>query len=96
MVARLRNFWPGVRAPASYLRAVATAGLQMVWHEATSDYLVRFYSGLGDAFLAERTTLEAAAGSQRYAEGLERLRLTHKLVAAGVIGQLGCIAQKPG
>jgi len=99
--AERRSFDPlwrfaGLETPASYLRAVATAGLQVVWHEATSDCLVRFYSGLGDAFLAERTNLEAVAGSKRYAEGLERLRLTHELAAAGVIGQLGCIAQKPG
>ena len=85
----------GLETPASYLRAVAVAGLQVVWQEATSDYAARFYAGLVDAFLAERAALEAAIGSKRYAEGLDRLRLTRQLAGAGVIGHLGCIAQKP-
>ena len=85
-----------LETPASYLRAVAAAGLQVVWQEATSNYVARFYTGLVEAFLAERTALEAVAGSKRYAEGLERLRLTRQLATAGVIGQFGCIAQKPG
>ena len=86
----------GLETPASYLRAVVAAGLQVVWQEATSNYTARFYTGLVNAFLAERTALEAVAGFKRYAEGLEHLRLTRELAAAGVIGQFGCIAQKPG
>ena len=94
----LDSLWrfAGLETPASYLRAVGAAGLQVVWHEETSDYATRFYAGLVDAFLAERAALEAVIGPKRYAEGLERLRLSRQLVAAGVIGQLGCIAQKPG
>ena len=94
----LDSLWrfAGLETPASYLRAVGAAGLQVVWHEETSDYATRFYAGLVDAFLAERAALEAVIGPKRYAEGLERLRLSRQLAAAGVIGQLGCIAQKPG
>ena len=44
--------------------------------------------------LAERAALEAAIGSKRYAEGLDHLRLTRQLAAAGVIGEFGCTAQK--
>jgi cyclopropane fatty-acyl-phospholipid synthase-like methyltransferase len=86
----------GLETPASYLDAVRAAGLQVLYHEETSAYAVRFYSRLVEAYQEHRTEFEAARGSDRYREGLERLQMSQELAAAGTLGQLACIAASPG
>jgi hypothetical protein len=48
-----------------------------------------------DGHRAERARFEAARGSERYQEGLDRLEMTHHLATTGMLGQFGCIVVKP-
>jgi cyclopropane fatty-acyl-phospholipid synthase-like methyltransferase len=84
-----------LESPASYLHALAAAGLDPRWHEETSAYVTRFYSRVLEGYLADRSRFEAARGPERYQQGLERLEMTQRLAAAGVLGQFGCVAVKP-
>jgi SAM-dependent methyltransferase len=83
-----------VESPASYLQALAAAGLDLLWHEETSAYVTRFYTRVLEGYRAERTRFEAARGPERYQQGLERLEMSQRLAAAGVLGQFGCVAVK--
>lgn len=86
----------GLESPGSYLQAIAAAGLEPLWHEETSAYVARFYSLVLDGYVAERVRFEAARGPERYQHGLERLEISQRLAVAGVLGQFGCVAVKPG
>src|SRR5262249_25349435 len=85
----------GLESPQSYRAALEAAGLRLLHEDETSAYAVRFYSRLLDHYRAERAAFESARGPDRYQEGLERLEMTRRLAVAGVLGQLGCIAEKP-
>ena len=84
-----------LESPRSYLQAVEAAGLQPLWQAETSAYVVRFYTRVLEGYLADRAQFEAARGSERYQQGLERLEMSQRLAATGVLGQFGCIAVKP-
>jgi len=86
----------GLETPASYLDAVQAAGFRVLYHEDTSAHAVRFYSRLVEVYQEHHTEFEAARGSERYREGLERLQITYELAASGTLGQLACIAASPG
>jgi cyclopropane fatty-acyl-phospholipid synthase-like methyltransferase len=85
----------GLETPGSYLDALESAGFELVFHEETSAYAVRFYTRVLEGYRAGRARFEAARGPERYQEGLERLEMSRHLAATGVLGQLGCIALKP-
>jgi SAM-dependent methyltransferase len=84
-----------LESPASYLQALETAGLEPLWFEETSAYVTRFYTRVLEGYLGERARFEAARGPERYQQGLERLEMSQRLAATGVLGQFGCIAVKP-
>jgi hypothetical protein len=86
----------GLETPQSYRAAVETSGLRVLYHEETSAYAERFYSRLLEVYLEHRAEFEAARGLDRYREGLDRLQLTQRLAASGVLGQLACVAASPG
>jgi len=77
------------------LEAVQAAGLRLLYHEETSAHAERFYSQLLQAYLKHRAEFEAARGTDRYREGLERLQMSQQLAASGALGQLACIADNP-
>jgi cyclopropane fatty-acyl-phospholipid synthase-like methyltransferase len=85
----------GLETPRSYLDAVQAAGLRVLHQEETSAHAVRFYSRLVEAYQEHRAEFEAARGSDRYREGLERLQMSQELAATGTLGQLACIAESP-
>jgi cyclopropane fatty-acyl-phospholipid synthase-like methyltransferase len=85
----------GLETPATYLEAVRAAGLEVVSHDETSRYASRFYARLVEAFLVERAQFVGIGGPERYAERLQRLRLTERLASTETLGQLACIAVKP-
>ena len=85
----------GLETPASYLDAVQAAGFRVLFHEDTSAHAIRFYSRLVQVYQEHSTEFEAARGSDRYREGLERLQITSELAASGTLGQLACIAAVP-
>jgi cyclopropane fatty-acyl-phospholipid synthase-like methyltransferase len=84
-----------LESPASYLQALEAAGLEPQWHEETSTYITRFYTRVLEGYLGERARFEAARGPERYLQGLERLEMSERLAATGVLGEFGCIAVKP-
>jgi sarcosine/dimethylglycine N-methyltransferase len=86
----------GLETPASYLDAVRAAGFKVLSHDETSGYAARFYTRLVEVFVAERLQFEAIGGPERYRKRLERLQMTQRLASSGLIGQLACIAVKPG
>jgi cyclopropane fatty-acyl-phospholipid synthase-like methyltransferase len=86
----------GLETPASYLDAVRAAGLELLSYDERSDYAARFYTRLEEVFVAERLQFEAISGPERYLKRLERLHMTQRLASTGVLGQLACIAVKPG
>lgn len=94
---RLYALWrfPGLESPQSYMEALRAAGLRLLYHEETSAYAVRFYSRLLEGYLEQRAAFEAVRGPERYREGLERLEMSQRLAATGVLGQLACIAETP-
>jgi hypothetical protein len=67
----------------------------VLYHEDTSALAVRFYTRLLELYVEQRAAFEASRGPARYAEGLERLRLSQQFAVTGVLGQLACIAEKP-
>ena len=87
--------FPGLETPQSYMEALRAAGLRLLYHEETSAHAVRFYSRLLEGYLAQRAEVESVRGPERYREGLERLQMSQRLAATGVLGQLACIAEKP-
>jgi cyclopropane fatty-acyl-phospholipid synthase-like methyltransferase len=84
-----------LESPASYLQALEAVGLEPLWHEETSAYITRFYTRVLEGYLAERARFEAARGPELYQQGRERLEMSQRLAAAGVLGEFGCIAVKP-
>jgi hypothetical protein len=84
-----------LESPASYLQALEAAGLDPSWQEETSAYVTRFYTRVLEGYLAEQARFEAARGFERYQQGLERLEMSQRLAATGVLGEFGCIAVKP-
>jgi hypothetical protein len=81
--------------PQSYLAAVQASGLRLLYHADTSTYTVRFYTRVLTVYLERRAEFEALRGSERYQEGLERLRMSQHLATTGILGQFACIVEKP-
>jgi len=86
----------GLETPASHLATVQACGVDVLSHDETSDYAKRFYTRLVEVFVAERLQFEAISGPERYLKRLDRLQMTQRLASSGVLGQLACIAVKPG
>jgi hypothetical protein len=92
---RLWRF-PGLETPQSYREALQAIGFRILAHDVTSVYAVRFYTRLLTLYTERRMEFEAMRGPARYQEGLERLQMSQRLATAGLLGQLACIAEKPG
>ena len=92
---RLWRF-PGLETPQSYREALQASGFRILVHDITSGYAVRFYTRLLTLYSERRMEFEAMRGPARYQEGLERLQISQRLATAGILGQLACIAEKPG
>lgn len=88
--------FPGLETPQSYRAALQAAGFRILAHDVTSAYAVRFYTRLLTLYTERRTEFEAIRGPARYQEGLERLQMSQRFATAGRLGQLACIAEKPG
>jgi hypothetical protein len=95
---RFCTLWrfPGLETPASYAAAVQAAGLRLLVQEVTSATVVRFYTRLLSQYRERRAAFEAARGAVRYQEGLERLHMSQQLAAAGILGHVPSLAEKPG
>ncbi len=85
-----------LETPASYAAAVQAAGLHLCVQDVTSAAAVRFYTRFLTQYRERRAEFEAVRGFARYQEGLERLRMSQQLAAAGILGQVAYIAEKPG
>lgn len=94
---RFHALWrfAGLESPQSYMEALRAAGLRILYHEETSANAVRFYSHLLEAYREQRAAFESVRGPEGYLEGLERLQMSQRLAATGVLGQLACIAENP-
>jgi hypothetical protein len=92
---RLWRF-PGLETPQSYREALQASGFRILVHDVTSGYAVRFYTCLLTLYSERRMEFAAMRGPARYQEGLERLQMSQRLATAGILGQLACIAEKPG
>jgi sarcosine/dimethylglycine N-methyltransferase len=88
--------FPGLETPQSYRAALQAAGFRILAHDVTSAYAVRFYTRLLTLYTERRTEFVAVRGPARYQEGLERLQMSQRFATAGLLGQLACIAEKPG
>jgi sarcosine/dimethylglycine N-methyltransferase len=95
---RFCSLWrfPSLETPQSYVEALQAVGFRLLYHHETSVYALRFYSRLLAQYVARRTEFEAVRGPARYQEGLERLDMSQRFAQAGILGQLACIAEKPG
>jgi hypothetical protein len=94
---RFCDLWrfPGLETPQSYVEALQAAGFRLCSQVDTSAYVQRFYTRLLDLYLERRAEFEATRGPERYQEGLERLQMTQRFAATGILGQTACIAEKP-
>jgi sarcosine/dimethylglycine N-methyltransferase len=95
---RFCSLWrfPGLETPQSYVEVLQAAGFHLLYQHETSVYALRFYSRLLAQYVAHRAEFEAVRGPARYQEGLERLHLSQRFAQAGLLGQVACIAEKPG
>jgi cyclopropane fatty-acyl-phospholipid synthase-like methyltransferase len=95
---RFCTLWrfPDLETPASYVAAVQAAGLRLCAQDVTSAAVVRFYTRFLTQYRERRAEFETARGLARYQEGLERLSMSQQLAAAGILGQVAYIAEKPG
>jgi hypothetical protein len=84
-----------LETPDSYVAAVQAAGLRLTVQEVTSVFAVRFYTQLLTQYRVRCAEFEAARGAARYQEGLERIQMSQQLAAAGILGQVAYIAEKP-
>lgn len=92
---RLWRF-PGLETPQSYQEALQAIGFRILAHDVTSVYAERFYTRLLTLYTERRMEFEAMRGPARYQVGLERLQMSQRFATAGLLGQLACIAEKPG
>jgi len=87
--------FPGLETPESYIALVKAAGLHITYEVETSAHAIRYYTALLDIYVARRAEFEAARGVERYQEGLARLQMTQRFASQRLLGQIGCIAEKP-
>lgn len=87
---------PDIETPQSYLALLKATDLHIEFEVDTAFNAARFYTGLLEAYTTQRLSIEAGRGPQRYQAELARLRLTQPLAAFGMLGQIGCLARKPG
>lgn len=95
---RFCQLWrfPGLETPRSYQEALQAAGFRILTHNVTTAYTVRFYTRLLTIYTERQAEFAAIRGLARYQEGLERLQMSQRLAMAGCLGQLACMAVRPG
>jgi cyclopropane fatty-acyl-phospholipid synthase-like methyltransferase len=95
---RFHTLWrfPDLETPASYVAGVQAAGLHLCAQDVTSAAAVQFYTWFLTQYRERRAEFEAVRGLARYQEGLERLHMSQQLAAAGILGQVAYITEKPG